>query len=63
MRTDEDDALRTAMSFKVEGQRKQGQQQKIWRRQVEEEISRIGLQKKDALIKQNGIKLIMSERR
>jgi len=51
------------MSFKVEGQRKQGQQQKIWRRQVEEEISRIGLQKKDALIKQNGIKLIMSERR
>jgi len=49
LRRDEDHALRKALSFKVEGQRKRGQPRKTWRRQVEEEIRGIGLWNEDAL--------------
>jgi len=46
---DEDDALRMALSFNIVGQRKQRTPWKTWRRQVEEDITGIGLRKEDAL--------------
>jgi len=64
--TVEDNALRKAPSFKVEGQRKRERPWKTWRRQVEELIRGIELQKEDNLNRAvwvNGVKIIISERR
>jgi len=41
LKRDEDDALGTALIFKVEGQRKRGRPRKTWRRHVEKEIREI----------------------
>jgi len=62
LRRDEDDAIRKALIFKVEGQKKTG---KTWRKQVEE-VRGIRLQKADAHNRaswRHGVELIMTERR
>ena len=45
LRREEDDILRKALCFKVEGQRRRGQLRKTWKNQVEDEIKK----KEDAL--------------
>lgn len=63
MRRNENDVLREALSFKVEGQkRKTITEDMETNAEVEEEIRRIGLQKEDALNRtrwRNGVNLIM----
>ena len=44
----EDDVLRKALQYEVAGKRKRGRSKRTWRRQVEEEIGKIGLKKEDA---------------
>ena len=41
--------LRRALDFEVEGQKKKGRPKRTWKRQVEEESSKVGLRRKDAL--------------
>ena len=63
LRRDEDDVLKKALRLTVAGHRKQGRPRKTWRRQVEEKIRRIGLNKEDALNRarwRRGVELIMS---
>ena len=63
LRRNENDVLREALSFKVEGQkRKTITEDMETNAEVEEEIRRIGLQKEDALNRtrwRNGVNLIM----
>ena len=49
LRREKDDILRKALCFKVEGQRRRGRLRKTWKNQVEDDIRKIGLKKKDAL--------------
>ena len=46
---EEDDNLRKALCFKVEGQRRRGQPRKTWKNQVGDDIRKIGLKKEDTL--------------
>ena len=48
LRRDGDDVLRKALEFQVSGQRKRGRPKKTWKKQVEEEIEKIGLKKENA---------------
>ena len=43
LRREDDDVLRKALEFKVNGTRKRGRPKKKWRKQVEEECVRVGL--------------------
>ena len=61
LRREEDDVLRKALRLTVEGQRRRGRPKKTWKRQVEEEIRKIGMRKKDALNRarwRRGVKFI-----
>ena len=48
LRRDDDDILRKALEFEVNGPRKRGRPKKTWRKQVEEELTRVGLKREDA---------------
>ena len=45
LRGEDDDVLREALLHKVAGKRTRGQLKRTWRRQIEEEIGKIGLKK------------------
>ena len=49
LRRDDDSVLRVALNLEVSGKRKQERSKKTWRKQMEEEIEKIGLKKEDAL--------------
>ena len=49
LRRDDDSVLRVALDLEVSGKRKRGRQKNTWRKQVEEEIEKIGLKKEDAM--------------
>ena len=49
LRREEDDILRKALCFKVEGQRRRGWPRKTWKNQVKDDIRKIGLKKENAL--------------
>jgi len=49
LRRAEDNALRKALEFKVEGKRKLGRPKKTWKGQVEKDAKKAGLKKEDAL--------------
>ena len=49
LRRHDDDILRKALEFSVEGRRRRGRPRKTWMRQVEREIGKVGLRKEDAL--------------
>ena len=51
LRRDDDSVLRVALDLEVSGKRKRGRPKKTWKKQVEEETEKIGLKKKDALIR------------
>ena len=48
LRRDGDHALRKALEFNVNEPRKRGRPKKTWKRQVEEEIRKVGLRREDA---------------
>ena len=48
LRREEGDVLRKALAFEVDGLRRRGRPKKTWKRQVEEEMKRIGLREEDA---------------
>ena len=48
LRREVDDALRKALEFKVDGQRKRGRPKRTWKRLVEEESGKVGLRVEDA---------------
>ena len=48
LRREEDNVLREAFDFKVDGPRKRGRPKYTWKRKVEDEIKKIGLRKEDA---------------
>ena len=61
LRREEDNVLKKALRFTVEGQRRRGRPRKTWKRQVEESIKNVGLKKEDALDRakwKEGAKLI-----
>ena len=41
---DDDNVLKKALMLKVNGQRNQGRPKQIWKRQVEENVNKIGLE-------------------
>ena len=49
LRRDDVSVLRVALNLEVSGKRKQGQLKKTWKKQVEVETKKIGLNKEDAL--------------
>ena len=49
LRREDDHVLRRALDFEVEGQRKNGRPKRTWKKQVGEEIAKIGLRREDAL--------------
>ena len=49
LRRNNDSVLRVAVNLEVSGKRKRGRPKKTWRKQVKEEIEKIGLKKDDAL--------------
>ena len=49
LRRDDDSVLRVALDLEVSGNRKQRRPKKTWKKQVEEEREKIGLNKEDAL--------------
>ena len=48
LRKDNGDVVKNALEFNVEGQRKRGRPKRTWRKQVEEERLKAGLNLKDA---------------
>ena len=48
LRRDEDDILKKALDFKVEGKRGRGRPKKMWRKQVDDDIRKAGLKPEDA---------------
>ena len=49
LRRDEEDVLKKALNFKVDGKRRRGRPRKTWKDQVEAEMKRAGLKRVDAL--------------
>ena len=49
LRREDGHILRKALDFEVEGQRKKSRLKRTWKRQVEEENTKVGLRRKDAL--------------
>ena len=49
LRRDDNSVLRVALDLEVSGKRKRGRTNKTWKKQVEEETEKIGLQKENAL--------------
>ena len=49
LRRDDDSVLRVALDLEVSGKRKRGRPKKIWKKQVEKETEKIGLNKEDGL--------------
>ena len=49
LRRDDDSVLRVALNLEVSGKRKRGRSKKTWKKQVEEETKKIGLEKEDAV--------------
>ena len=49
LRRDDDDVLKIALNFEVNGKRKRGRPRKTWKQLVEKEINKIGLKTEDAL--------------
>ena len=49
LRREDGHALRRALDFVIEGQRKNGRPMRTWKKQVEEESMKVGLRKEDAL--------------
>ena len=63
LRREEDDALRKALRFTLEGRRRRGRPRKTWKKQVEESIKKVDLKKEDALDRarwREGVKSITS---
>ena len=61
LRKDDEHVLRKALEFEVDGTRKRGRPKKTWKRQVEEELRKVGLRKEDASIRvkwRNGVRAI-----
>ena len=48
-RRNDDSVLTVALDLEVSGKRKRGRSKKTWKKQMEEETEKIGLQKEDAL--------------
>ena len=48
LRRDESDVLREALQFEVDGRRRRGRPRNTWKKQVEKEMQKTGLQKEDA---------------
>ena len=48
LRRETDDVRREAMQYEVAGKRKREQPERTWRKQMEEEIVKIGLKKEEA---------------
>ena len=49
LRRDDGHVFRKALEFEVKGQRKQGRPKKTWKKQVEKESKRVGLEKENAM--------------
>ena len=49
LRREDGHVLRRALEFEVEGQRKKGRPKRTWKKQVEEEIIKVGLSRDNAL--------------
>ena len=49
LRRDADSVLRVALDLEVSGKRKRGQPKQTWKKQMEEEIEKIGLKKEKVL--------------
>ena len=65
LRREEDDVLRKALAYEVDGLRRRGRPKKTWKKQVEEELKKIGLRKEDAPNRakwRNGVMRIASMR-
>ena len=63
LKRDDDSVLRVALDLEVSGKRKRGRPKKTWKKQVEEEIEKIGL-KEDALNRskwRDGVRAIAEE--
>lgn len=61
LRTGDDNALRRALEFEVNGTRKRGRPKKTWKRQVEEDLGKVGLRREDAANRvkwRNGVRAI-----
>ena len=58
LRRDDCHVLRNALEFEVEVQRKRGLTKSTLRRQVEEEIKKIGLRKEDATYRERWQKIV-----
>ena len=61
LRREEDNVLKRALRFTVEGQRRRGRPRKTWKRQVEDSNRTVGLKEEDALDRakwKGGAKLI-----
>ena len=48
LRREDGHALRRALDFEVEGQRKKGKLKRTWRKQVEKEVLKVGLNREEA---------------
>ena len=48
LRRDEDSVLKIALDLEVDGKRKRGRPRKTWKKQVEEDVEKVGLKKEDA---------------
>ena len=49
LRREDGHILRRALDFEVDGQRMKGRPKRMWKKQVEEQIIKVGLRRKDAL--------------
>ena len=66
LRREKDDVLRRALAFEVDGVRRRGRPKKTWKKQVEEDIKKIKLNKEDAPNRgkwRNGVEKIAREMR
>ena len=66
LRREKDDVLRKALALEVDGLRRRGRPKKTWKKQVEEEIKKVGLRMEDAQNRgkwRNGVRQIASRMR
>ena len=55
LRREDGHVLRRALDYEVDGQRKKGRPKRTWKKQVEEEIVKVGLRMEDALCRSKWI--------
>ena len=49
LRKEDGHCLRRALEYEVDGRRRRGRPKRMWRSQVEEELTKVGLKKEDAI--------------